>query len=1471
MVLNRVEYSEINRLGFTVMLSFRCSMVLLLLLILLNPRVHTPVAHASSSFADDDGGGGGGELSLLLLSHHDYSPPSPPPPPPHPPTVSCEGDLEGVGSLDTTCQIVSDLNLTESVYIQGTGNFFILPNVKVNCSAAPGCEIAINITGNFSLGENSTIMAGTFDLVSWNATFNKGSVINTTGLAGDPPSQTSGSPALLDGSGGGHGGRGACCSLDDSKSPEDSWGGDTYAWSTLDKPWSYGSKGGSTSKETDYGGGGGGRVRLNVKQYLVVNAQILADGGEGGNKGGGGSGGSIHIIAYRMSGDGKVSACGGNGFGGGGGGRVSIDVFSWHEEPSTFAHGGISYGCSDNAGAAGTLYDAVPRSLIISNHNRSTETNTLLMDFPNQPLWTNVYVRNHAKASVPLLWSRVQVQGQIKLEAGGELSFGLAHYATSEFELLAEELLMSESVIKVYGALRMSVKMFLMWNSQLLVDGGGDVTVATSLLEASNLLVLRESSSIHSNANLGVHGQGLLNLTGPGDVIEAQRLVLSLFYGIHIGPGSFLRGPLESAKKDDMTPRLYCDRNDCPVELLHPPEDCNVNSSLTFTLQVCRVEDIIVEGAIEGSVVHFHRARTIDVGPSGTITASGLGCTGGIGRGKVLSDGLSGGGGHGGNGGAGCRDGTCVEGGVSYGSKHLPCELGSGSGNDSLGGSTPGGGIVVMGSMEHPLSSLSVEGSLRADGGSYHDRSSKVYAVFESLSGGLGGGSGGTVLLFLRTLTIGDNATLSSVGGNGGPLGGGGGAGGRVHFHWSEIPTGDLYQPIANVRGRIVTGGGSGGDEGDAGENGTVTGKACPKGLYGTFCKECPPGTYKDVIGSDRSLCHHCPALVLPHRAVYISVRGGVTEAPCPFQCISDRYHMPNCYTALEELIYTFGGPWLFGLILVGLLILLALVLSVARMRFVGVDELPGPAPTQHGSQIDHSFPFLESLNEVLETNRAEESQSHVHRMYFMGPNTFAEPWHLPHSPPEQLKEIVYEGAFNRFVDEVNLLATYQWWEGSVYSILGVLAYPLAWSWLQWRRRIKLQRLREFVRSEYDHACLRSCRSRALYEGIKVAATPDLMLAYVDFFLGGDEKRSDLPPRIHQRFPLAIHFGGDGSYMAPFTLHSDNILTSLMSQSVPPTTWYRLVAGLNAHLRLVRRGCLRKTFRPVLKWLDSHANPVLKDYVLRIDLAWFQTTACGYCQYGLLVYAVDENFESVSAECQDARMRTEQSSSICGGNSSGYHWEDALLDHVSKRDEYLMRQKRSYGAILDTDNIRDLEEKRDLFFPFSLILHNTKPVGHQDLVGLVISILLLGDFSLVLLTLLQLYSVSMVDVFLVLFILPLGILLPFPAGINALFSHGPRRSAGLARLYALWNITSLVNVVVAFICGYIHYKSQASRSKLIPYLQPWGMDESEWWIFPVGLLLCKCLQSRLINWHVANLEIQDRSLYSSDFDVFWQS
>lgn len=38
--------------------------------------------------------------------------------------------------------------------------------------------------------------------------------------------------------------------------------------------------------------------------------------------------------------------------------------------------------------------------------------------------------------------------------------------------------------------------------------------------------------------------------------------------------------------------------------------------------------------------------------------------------------------------------------------------------------------------------------------------------------------------------------------------------------------------------------------------------------------QECPVGTYKNVTGSDRALCFPCPSNELPHRGVYLSVRG---------------------------------------------------------------------------------------------------------------------------------------------------------------------------------------------------------------------------------------------------------------------------------------------------------------------------------------------------------------------------------------------------------------------------------------------------------------------------------------------------------------------------------------------------------------------------------------------------------------------
>lgn len=51
------------------------------------------------------------------------------------------------------------------------------------------------------------------------------------------------------------------------------------------------------------------------------------------------------------------------------------------------------------------------------------------------------------------------------------------------------------------------------------------------------------------------------------------------------------------------------------------------NDWLGWLLQICRVEDISIEGIITGSVVHFHWVRTVVVRSSGAISASGLGIT----------------------------------------------------------------------------------------------------------------------------------------------------------------------------------------------------------------------------------------------------------------------------------------------------------------------------------------------------------------------------------------------------------------------------------------------------------------------------------------------------------------------------------------------------------------------------------------------------------------------------------------------------------------------------------------------------------------------------------------------------------------------------------------------------------------------------------------------------------------------------
>jgi hypothetical protein len=105
-----------------------------------------------------------------------------------------------------------------------------------------------------------------------------------------------------------------------------------------------------------------------------------------------------------------------------------------------------------------------------------------------------------------------------------------------------------------------------------------------------------------------------------------------------------------------------------------------------------------------------------------------------------------------------------------------------------------------MGSIQWPLMKLDIHGSVKSDGQTCHKTAKNSNGT---LIGGLGGGSGGTILLFLQMFSLAENSSLSVIGGYGGPHGGGGGGGGRVHFHWSKIFVAEEYFPLATVNGTI--------------------------------------------------------------------------------------------------------------------------------------------------------------------------------------------------------------------------------------------------------------------------------------------------------------------------------------------------------------------------------------------------------------------------------------------------------------------------------------------------------------------------------------------------------------------------------------------------------------------------------------------------------------------------------------------
>ncbi len=197
----------------------------------------------------------------------------------------------------------SMVTVSNSLTVDSLGNLFICSDPTNGGSAF------------FQVGDLLVMSSGKINADG--AGYAGGLATNGHGLGGGMIGLTNSSNSSGGGGGyGGHGGQYMARGL----------GGTNYG--IYKKPTDLGSGGGGRLGLTTAGGPGGGMIRINAYQQMIIDGSITANGSNSpASNAGGGSGGGIYLTCRKLGGAGQVTANGGNAgtlSGAGGGGRIAI-------------------------------------------------------------------------------------------------------------------------------------------------------------------------------------------------------------------------------------------------------------------------------------------------------------------------------------------------------------------------------------------------------------------------------------------------------------------------------------------------------------------------------------------------------------------------------------------------------------------------------------------------------------------------------------------------------------------------------------------------------------------------------------------------------------------------------------------------------------------------------------------------------------------------------------------------------------------------------------------------------------------------------------------------------------------------------------------------------------------------------------------------------------------------------------------
>lgn len=308
----------------------------------------------------------------------------------------------------------------------------------------------------------------------------------------------------------------------------------------------------------------------------------------------------------------------------------------------------------------------------------------------------------------------------------------------------------------------------------------------------------------------------------------------------------------------------------------------------------------------------------------------------------------------------------------------------------------------------------------------------------------------------------------------------------------------------------------------------------------------------------------------------------------------------------------------------------------------------------------------------------------HVRRIYFGGSNSPGSSWTLPWEASSRIRRYFRPAAYARLAESLNLMLAWpRWgWEEAVFILLGVVLFPAAEPFLQWRRRVRAVRLLAAVLAgEAAHAALRGAHASALSDNLRVGISPDFSLAYLDVLTSSADVtpiprslssvgRSGAPARVRSiaatstTLPLALLLAGDGTWDRPYFLDGNDALV----RSVPAvpglsrfidSDWIDFVSAVNAAARDIVAGGIAQTSGPLLALLtavNAAGDGLLGG--LKVEFVRFWPTSTSYMEVGgTALTEADE--KSTFRDRRDSVGSTGSQSSLeldqIDGNGAGAH------------------------------------------------------------------------------------------------------------------------------------------------------------------------------------------------------------------------